>query len=88
MGMPEIGAELKKGSVLGTIESVKAASDLYAPVTGTVTAVNQELPTKLELFKADAYGRGWMVKINVADSSELQSLMSAADYEGYLKTQE
>ena len=80
--LPKVGAELKKGSSFGTVESVKAVSDLFAPVSGKVTAINEELNTSPEKVNSDAHG-AWMVKIELSDPSELGHLLSAEDYEKY-----
>jgi glycine cleavage system H protein len=81
--LPEAGAELKAGTSFGTVESVKAASDLYAPVSGTITAVNDALPDAPELVNSDPYGKAWMVKIKIANAGELDALMDAAAYTKY-----
>jgi glycine cleavage system H protein len=78
--LPAVGAAVKAHATFGTIEAVKAVSDLYAPVSGTVTEVNQELSRTPEIVNKDPYGKGWMVKIRVADPAELASLMDAAAY--------
>jgi glycine cleavage system H protein len=78
--LPQVGATVKVHASFGTIEAVKAVSDLYAPVSGTVTGVNQELAKSPELVNKDPYGEGWMVKIRIADPAELSSLMDSAAY--------
>ncbi len=75
------GEELDKGETFGTVEAVKTVSDLFMPVGGEVSEVNEELADEPELVNKDPYGKGWMVKIKVADPSELDDLMSADDYE-------
>jgi glycine cleavage system H protein len=80
--LPKVGAEITAGKSFGTVESVKAVSDLYAPVSGTVTAVNEALATSPELVNKDAHG-AWMVKIKVKDPAEMTGLLSAADYEKF-----
>jgi glycine cleavage system H protein len=82
--LPKVGAKVEKGKVFGSVESVKAVSDLYAPVTGTVTAVNEELTTSPEKINTDAHA-AWIMKIELADAAELGSLLSAADYESFVK---
>jgi glycine cleavage system H protein len=77
--MPEVGDELEKGSVFGAIESVKAASDLYAPVSGEVLEVNDALEDDPRLVNADAMAN-WIVKVRIADPAELDSLMDEAAY--------
>ena len=71
------------GKTFGTVESVKAVSDLYAPVSGTVTAVNEALATAPEQVNKDAHG-AWMIKIKVKDPAEMNALLSAADYEKFV----
>jgi glycine cleavage system H protein len=75
------GEELDKGETFGTVEAVKTVSDLIMPVGGEVSEVNEELADEPELVNKDPYGKGWMVKIKMADTSELEDLMSAKDYE-------
>ena len=86
--LPKVGDEVKKGVPFGEIESIKAASDLYAPVSGKIVEVNESLPDNLESFKSDAYGPSWMIKIAADDPGEFERLMTAGDYENYLKAQE
>ncbi len=81
--LPKIGAELKAGNSFGTVESVKAVSDLFAPVSGTVTEINNDLTTAPEKVNSDAHS-AWMVKINLKDPSEVNGLLSAADYEKFV----
>lgn len=81
--LPKPGAELSVGKTFGSVESVKAVSDLFAPASGTVTEVNGELATAPEKINKDAHG-AWMVKIALKDPSELNSLLSAADYEKFV----
>ncbi len=81
--LPKMGTELSKGKSFGTVESVKAVSDLYAPASGTVTEVNENLATAPEKINSDPHG-SWMVKITLKDPNELQSLLSAADYEKFV----
>jgi glycine cleavage system H protein len=80
---PKVGTEIITGKPFGTVESVKAVSDLFAPVSGTVVAVNDDLATAPEKVNKDAHGT-WMVKIKVKDPSELNALLSAADYEKFV----
>ncbi len=84
--LPKIGAAVKQFGVLGSIESVKAASDIFAPLSGTVTAVNEALDLAPEAVNESAEGAGWMAKIMIADESELQNLMTQEQYDEYLKT--
>ena len=78
-----VGEALAKGAPCATVESVKAAAEVYLPVKGTVTAVNEALPTTPELINRDAYGGAWMVKIKIGDPGELAGLLDAAAYEAY-----
>lgn len=85
--LPSIGDNVNKGSAFGTIESVKAASDLYAPISGEIVEVNETLPDELELFKSDLHGQAWMIKIKPSDAAQLDDLMDAADYAEHVKGQ-
>ena len=80
--LPKVGTEITAGKTFGTVESVKAVSDLYAPASGTVTDVNGELATSPEKVNKDAHG-SWMVKLKLKDPGELNGLLSAADYEKF-----
>jgi glycine cleavage system H protein len=80
---PKIGAELTAGKAFGTVESVKAVSDLFAPASGAVTEVNGDLATSPEKVNKDPHG-SWMVKITLKNPSELNALLSAADYEKFV----
>lgn len=80
---PKVGAELSAGKTFGTVESVKAVSDLFAPASGTVTEVNGELATAPEQVNKDAHA-AWMVKMTLKNPSELDALLSAADYEKFV----
>lgn len=82
--LPKVGAKVEKGKVFGSVESVKAVSDLYAPASGTVTAVNEELTTAPEKINTDAHA-AWIMKIDLSDPSDIAGLLSAADYEAYVK---
>lgn len=75
-----IGDAIAQGELFGSIEAVKTVSDLYLPVSGEVLEANPELEEKPELVNEDPYGKGWIVKISVKDTAELNSLMSASDY--------
>jgi glycine cleavage system H protein len=81
--LPKVGSQTTAGKTFGTIESVKAVSDLYAPASGTVTEVNGELATAPEKINKDAHS-AWLIKIAMTDPSELNSLLSAADYEKFV----
>ena len=80
---PKVGAELTAGNTFGTVESVKAVSDLFAPASGTVTEVNADLATSPEKVNKDAHG-SWMVKMTLKNPGELDGLLSATDYEKFV----
>lgn len=80
---PKVGAELTAGKIFGTVESVKAVSDLFAPASGTVTEVNGDLATSPEKVNKDAHG-AWMLKMTLKSPGELDGLLSAADYEKFV----
>src|SRR5512142_895043 len=82
--LPKVGAEIEAGKSFGTVESVKAVSDLFSPVTGTVTEVNGELTTAPEKVNTDAHG-AWMVKVTLKNAGEVNGLLSADEYEQYCK---
>jgi glycine cleavage system H protein len=81
--LPEVGAEFAQGQPFGSIESVKAASDMNLPASGTITTVNEALADKPEVVNSDPYGAGWIVKFTLSNPGELASLMDAASYEAY-----
>lgn len=76
-----IGKPLEAGAVFGTVEAVKTVSDLFLPVSGTITELNAELANQPELVNSDPYGKGWMVKMTVNDPADVEKLMDAAAYE-------
>ena len=78
------GEDLPKEEVFGTVEAVKTVSDLFMPLSGTVTAFNEALESSPETVNQDAYGEGWMIKIKMSDTSELDSLMSAEQYKEHV----
>ncbi len=78
--LPAVGKVLRSHETFGTIEAVKAVSDLYAPVSGAVTEVNKDLNTSPEIVNKDPYGKGWMVKVKLSNISELEGLLDAAAY--------
>jgi glycine cleavage system H protein len=80
--LPEVGAELRQFATFGVVESVKAVSDLYAPVSGRVVEVNEALRDAPELVNGDAYGDGWMLRLELVDDDELDQLMDSAAYAG------
>ena len=81
MELPKVGAKVTAGKEFGEVESVKAVSPLYSPVTGEVIAVNSALPNKLETLGNDPYGEGWMLKVALTDETSLSQLMSADKYD-------
>ncbi len=84
--LPALGAKLAKGDSAAVVESVKAASDVFAPVSGEVVEVNKDVDAQPGLINEDATGRGWIFKIRLADAGELASQLSEADYAAFLKT--
>jgi glycine cleavage system H protein len=84
--LPKIGAVVKQFGVLGSIESVKAASDIFAPVSGKVVKVNEALDTAPEIVNESAEDAGWMAWVEISDESELKNLMTQEQYNDYLKT--
>lgn len=83
--LPKEGESVRKDGIFGTVESVKAVSDLFAPVSGKVVRVNDPLSDSPETINDDCYDEGWMVTIEVSDPAELDALMTAAQYEDYIK---
>ena len=79
--LPEVGEYLQRGQIFGTIEAVKAVEELYAAVAGEVVEINESLDGAAERVNADPYGDGWMIKMRVESTSDLQNLLSASDYE-------
>ena len=79
--LPKVGTKVTAMKTFGVVESVKAVSDLYAPLSGEVVEINAELPKKPEIVNAEPYGKGWMIVIKLADIKEWDGLISAADYE-------
>lgn len=82
--LPKVGASVEKGKVFGSVESVKAVSDLYSPVSGKVTAINEELTSSPEKINADAHG-AWIMKIELANAADASDLLSNDQYETYIK---
>jgi glycine cleavage system H protein len=79
--LPAVGEEVTAGAAMGELESTKSVSDLFAPLSGTVTASNDALESAPELCNTDPYGEGWVVELRVSDPAEREQLLSAADYE-------
>ncbi len=86
--VPALGIELAQENTFGVVESVKTVSDLYAPVNGKVAAVNTDLEASPELVNQEPYGKGWMIEIELSDPGQADALMSAADYETFIKEQQ
>jgi glycine cleavage system H protein len=82
--LPRVGAKVEQGKVMGSVESVKAVSDIYSPLTGEVTEINDALASAPEKLNESPHGDGWMVKIRLSAPDEIQGLLSAADYEKYV----
>jgi glycine cleavage system H protein len=80
---PKVGSKVEKGAVFGSVESVKAVSDLYSPVTGTVTEANEELTSSPEKINTEAH-QAWIIKVELSDLGEVNALLSAADYEKFI----
>lgn len=83
--LPEVGDKLEYHQSIGVIESVKAVSDVYSPVSGEITEVNNKLNDNPEILNEDPHSGGWILKMNVDDNSQLEKLMSASDYEKFLE---
>lgn len=81
---PVIGSHIEKGQETGVVESVKAASDVYAPISGQIIAINEELTAHPEWVNQDPYHQGWLYKIKIANQNEIESLMDAATYQSTL----
>ena len=85
--LPEVGEKITKDDPFGSVESVKAVSDIFAPVSGTVIEVNDSLPDNPELVNEDSYGDGWMIKVQMSDKEELKDLLAADEYGEYVERQ-
>lgn len=84
--LPEEGAEVNQGESIGSLESVKAVSDLFSPISGTVSEINDSLSDSPEMINEDPYGDAWMVRIKISNKSELDGLMDAASYKKFVET--
>ena len=87
MQLPAVGTRVKAGESFGEIESVKAVSDLYAPISGEIVEVNTALPGKLDMLGKDPYGEGWVVRIKADNPAELDALLDRGAYESLVKSQ-
>lgn len=85
--LPAVGDKVTKDEAMGVIESVKAVSDVYAPVSGTVIEVNDDLPDSTEMINEDPYGDGWMVKIELSDPTDVDDLLNSTEYETFVSEQ-
>jgi glycine cleavage system H protein len=85
--LPEVGEKVVKDDPFGAVESVKAVSDVYAPVSGSVLEVNDALPDSPETINDDAYGDGWMIRVEMSDTDDLKDLMTADEYAEYVEQQ-
>ena len=83
--LPQVGTQLEANEEMGSIESVKAVSELFAPVSGEVVEVNEDLAEKPELVNTDPWGDGWMIKVKLSSEDDLDELMSAEEYEEYVE---
>ena len=83
--LPKVGDSVTKDEPFGVVESVKAASDVYAPVSGEVTESNDDLVSSPELINDDPYGDAWLIRVEMSDSSEVEHLMTAEDYKDYVE---
>jgi glycine cleavage system H protein len=83
--LPQVGSQLEAGDELGSIESVKAVSELFSPVTGEVIEINEHLADKPELVNTDPWGDGWMIRIRLSDASEVDELMTAEEYDEFIE---
>jgi glycine cleavage system H protein len=84
--LPKVGAQVKQFATFGVIDSVKASSDLYSPVTGEIVAVNDALQSTPELVNQEPYGQGWMIEVRLADAAEVSKLMDAETYRAHTET--
>src|SRR5215467_8442869 len=82
--LPKVGTKLEKGKSLGSVESVKAVSDIYSPVSGEVIAINDALTSAPEKLNDDPHGEAWLVKLRMSAADEMKDLLSAADYQSYI----
>ena len=85
--LPKPGAKINKGETFGSVESVKAVSDIYSPVSGEVTEVNETLSSNPEKLNEDPHGNAWLAKVKLSAPAEINGLLSAADYESYISAE-
>lgn len=82
--LPKVGATVQQGKSFGSVESVKAVSDVYAPVSGEVVAINEDLAQAPEKLNQDAHGAAWLIKVRMSNPEEIKALLTAADYQTYI----
>lgn len=85
--LPKVGDHVAAGESFGTVESVKAVSEIYSPVTGEVTAANAKVQADPEMLNADPHGEAWLIRVRLLHRSEIENLMTAEDYEAYIQEQ-
>jgi glycine cleavage system H protein len=83
--LPEVGREVESGEVIATVESIKAVSEIYSPLTGKIISINEDLANEPSLLNSDPYGDGWICDIQIKDLTEIEDLMTADDYKAYLE---
>jgi glycine cleavage system H protein len=86
--LPRVGADIEQGKVMGSVESVKAVSDIYAPISGEVIEINDALAAAPEKLNESPHGDGWLIKVRLSVPNQIQGLLSAADYEKYVAEEE
>jgi glycine cleavage system H protein len=82
--LPKVGEQVLQGKVCGEVESTKSVSEIYAPLSGTILSVNSELDAAPEILNSDPYGAGWIIEVEISEQSQLDSLLSAADYQALI----
>src|SRR3954469_13481626 len=82
--LPKVGSRVEAGKSLGSVESVKAVSDIYSPVSGEITEINESLADSPDKLNSDPHGAAWLVKLRLSSPAEVQNLMSASDYQSYI----
>lgn len=83
--LPEVGREVESGEVIATVESIKAVSEIYSPLTGKIISINEDLANEPSIINSDPYGDGWICDIQMKDLTEIEDLMTADDYRAYLE---
>ena len=82
--LPKVGERVLQGKVCGEVESTKSVSEIYAPLSGTILSVNSELDAAPEILNSDPYGAGWIIEVEISEQSQLDSLLSSADYQALI----